>query len=179
MAVNRMGWNGSAPPAAPVTEAAASFSSLMVPISLKQAKNAAMMQELAPELRKITEKYKGDMEKRARAQQELFRKHNYNPMGGCLMMFIQLPIFIGLYRALMVDVELRDAPLEDCCAWANACGAIVVSRHGCSPAMATWDELQAFLHGGERPFRLREDAALEHLHWATTRASVSTVLPGA
>ncbi|TYT27290.1 5-dehydro-2-deoxygluconokinase [Luteimonas viscosa] len=66
---------------------------------------------------------------------------------------------------------LRDAPLEDCCAWANACGAIVVSRHGCSPAMATWEELQAFLHGGERPFRLREDAALEHLHWATTRAS--------
>lgn len=64
---------------------------------------------------------------------------------------------------------LRDAPLEDCCAWANACGAIVVSRHGCSPAMPTWEELQAFLHGGERPFRLREDAALEHLHWASSR----------
>ncbi|WP_202843990.1 bifunctional 5-dehydro-2-deoxygluconokinase/5-dehydro-2-deoxyphosphogluconate aldolase [Luteimonas saliphila] len=66
---------------------------------------------------------------------------------------------------------LRDATLEDCCAWANACGAIVVSRHGCAPAMATWEELQAFLHGGQRPFRLREDAALEHLHWATTRAN--------
>ena len=65
---------------------------------------------------------------------------------------------------------LRDAPLHDCCNWANACGAIVVSRHGCSPAMATWEELQAFLHGGERPFRLREDAQLEHLHWATTRS---------
>lgn len=64
---------------------------------------------------------------------------------------------------------LRDAPLEDCCAWANACGAIVVSRHGCAPAMASWEELQAFLHGGERPFRLRDDTALEHLHWSTTR----------
>ena len=64
---------------------------------------------------------------------------------------------------------LRDAPLQDCCAWGNACGAIVVSRHGCSPAMPSWTELQAFLHGGERPFRLRDDAALEHLHWATTR----------
>ena len=64
---------------------------------------------------------------------------------------------------------LREAPLAQCCEWANACGAIVVSRHGCSPAMPTWEELQAFLHGGERPYRLREDRALEHLHWASTR----------
>ncbi|HRN61138.1 MAG TPA: 5-dehydro-2-deoxygluconokinase [Luteimonas sp.] len=66
---------------------------------------------------------------------------------------------------------LRDAPLAECCAWANACGAIVVSRHGCSPAMPSWEELQAFLHGGERPFRLRDDCALEQLHWATTRTT--------
>ena len=45
------------------------------------------------------------------AQQELFRKHNYNPFGGCLPVFVQLPIFVGLYRSLMVDVELRQAPL--------------------------------------------------------------------
>lgn len=64
---------------------------------------------------------------------------------------------------------LRDAALTECCTWANACGAIVVSRHGCSPAMPGWEELQAFVHGGERPFRLRDDEALEHLHWATTR----------
>src|SRR3546814_8732402 len=54
--------------------------------------------------------------------------------------------------------------------YANACGAIVVSRHGCSPAMPTWEELQVFLASDERPFRLRDDAALEQLHWATTRA---------
>lgn len=65
---------------------------------------------------------------------------------------------------------LRHEPLATCCDYANACGAIVVSRHGCAPAMATWEELKAFLTGGERPFRLREDAGLEHLHRATTRA---------
>jgi YidC/Oxa1 family membrane protein insertase len=69
------------------------------------------MQELQPEIKKIQEKYKKDLEARTKAQQELFRKHNYNPLGGCLVMFIQLPIFIGLYRGLMVDVELRQAPL--------------------------------------------------------------------
>ncbi|WP_454832210.1 bifunctional 5-dehydro-2-deoxygluconokinase/5-dehydro-2-deoxyphosphogluconate aldolase [Pseudoxanthomonas wuyuanensis] len=64
---------------------------------------------------------------------------------------------------------LRDEPLETACGYANACGAIVVSRHGCSPAMPTWEELQEFLDDSPRPFRLRDDAGLEHLHWASTR----------
>jgi 5-dehydro-2-deoxygluconokinase len=64
---------------------------------------------------------------------------------------------------------LRDAPLERCCELANAAGAIVVSRHGCAPAMPTWIEMEAFLADRKRPFRLREDAALEQIHWATTR----------
>jgi 5-dehydro-2-deoxygluconokinase len=67
---------------------------------------------------------------------------------------------------------LRGEPLERCCEWANACGAIVVSRHGCAPAMPTWQELQRFLTMESRPFRLRDDTELEHLHWATTRAGV-------
>jgi 5-dehydro-2-deoxygluconokinase len=64
---------------------------------------------------------------------------------------------------------LRDEPLATCCDYANACGAIVVSRHGCAPAMPSWWELNIFLSDGPRPHRLREDAALEHLHWASTR----------
>ena len=83
----------------------------MFPLSRKQTLNALKMQELQPEIKKIQEKYKKDMEGRTKAQQELFRKHNYNPLGGCLVMFIQLPIFVALYRSLMVDVELRQAPL--------------------------------------------------------------------
>jgi YidC/Oxa1 family membrane protein insertase len=83
----------------------------MFPLSRKAAKNAQMMQELAPEMKRIAEKYKDDMQKRAAAQKELFAKHNYNPFGGCLLMFLQLPIFIGLYRALSVDIELRQASL--------------------------------------------------------------------
>ena len=64
---------------------------------------------------------------------------------------------------------LRDLPLETCCRYGNACGAIVVSRHGCAPAMPTGTELTAFLEG-EWPRRLRESAELEHVHRATTRA---------
>src|SRR5690606_17647523 len=59
-------------------------------------------------------------------------------------------------------------PLESCCEMANACGALVVSRHGCAPAMASWEELQTFM-AGNWPRRLRESAPLEQLHWSTNR----------
>src|SRR5215218_6324740 len=64
---------------------------------------------------------------------------------------------------------LRDEPVEECLRIGNACGAIVVSRHGCSPAMPTPEELEYFLNMPERPHRLRDDEWLEHLHMATTR----------
>ncbi len=114
--------------------------SCMFPISRKQALNAAKMQELQPELKKITEKYKGDMEKRARAQQELFAKHNYHPLAGCLPVFLQLPIFIGLYRSLALDIELRHAPLIPGVKW---CGNL------CAPDMLWYWEpkLMAYLSG--------------------------------
>jgi YidC/Oxa1 family membrane protein insertase len=71
----------------------------------------ARIQALKPEMDRINEKYKNDMQKKSQATQELYRKHNINPLGGCLPVFLQLPVFIGLYRALSVDVELRQSPL--------------------------------------------------------------------
>jgi YidC/Oxa1 family membrane protein insertase len=92
----------------------------MVPISRKQAQSMVKMQELKPELDKLKDKYKGDPTKQSQAMQELYRKHNINPLAGCLPMFIQLPIFIGLYRSLAVDVELRQAPLiSDAVHWCS------------------------------------------------------------
>jgi len=64
---------------------------------------------------------------------------------------------------------LRDEPLERCCELANACGALVVARHGCAPAMPTWEELEDFLARTEYPERPRDDKRLEHLHRVTTR----------
>jgi 5-dehydro-2-deoxygluconokinase len=68
---------------------------------------------------------------------------------------------------------LREEPLEECLRIGNACGAIVVSRHGCSPAMPTPEELKYFLGMTDRPRRLRDDEWLEHLHRTTTRPEPS------
>ena len=81
----------------------------MFPLSRKQVMGAQKMQQLQPEMKKLSEKYKEDRPTLAKKQQELFRKHNYNPLSGCLLLFVQLPIFIGLYRALSIDIALRDA----------------------------------------------------------------------
>jgi 5-dehydro-2-deoxygluconokinase len=65
--------------------------------------------------------------------------------------------------------HLRGEPLAEACRLGNACGALVVSRHGCSPASPTWAELRHFLTRGSPHRALREDPELEHLHRATTR----------
>jgi len=79
----------------------------MFPISRKQAISAARMKELQPKLTELKAKYADDKEKMAKAQMELWRKHNINPIGGCLPLVIQMPIFIGLYTALNSAVDLR------------------------------------------------------------------------
>jgi 5-dehydro-2-deoxygluconokinase len=54
--------------------------------------------------------------------------------------------------------------------YANACGAFAVSRHGCTPAYPSWEELRFFLERGVKTRALRKDTELEQVHWATTRA---------
>lgn len=65
---------------------------------------------------------------------------------------------------------------EKCCEFANASGAIVVSRHGCAPAIPSWEELVRFIEQGSKTWPLRHDAELNHLHHTTTRARQWPVL---
>ena len=115
----------------------------MLPISFKMTKNAQRMQALAPEMKIISEKYKDNLEKKNRAIQELWKKHNVNPMSGCVLVFFQLPVFAGLYRLLATDITLRQSPLvagmdwcsnlagpDEFCAWPSFMPAFLVSETG-------------------------------------------------
>ncbi|MDO5566829.1 MAG: YidC/Oxa1 family insertase periplasmic-domain containing protein, partial [Planctomycetia bacterium] len=84
---------------------------ILFPMSMKQVTSSIKMQELQPELAKLKERYQDNPQEMMRAQQALFREHGVSPMSGCLPLFIQLPIFIGLYKALSLDVNLYGAPL--------------------------------------------------------------------
>jgi YidC/Oxa1 family membrane protein insertase len=80
------------------------------PLTLKQQRSSKAMQELQPELKKLQEKYKNDRERLAQAQMELYREYGFNPLAGCLPLLIQLPIMLGLYRAIVTT--LAATPLE-------------------------------------------------------------------
>jgi YidC/Oxa1 family membrane protein insertase len=68
------------------------------------------MQKLQPQMKKLQEQYKDDKAKLQQATMALYKSNKVNPMSGCFPMLIQLPVFFGLYRALLYSIELRHAP---------------------------------------------------------------------
>jgi YidC/Oxa1 family membrane protein insertase len=80
---------------------------VMFPISRKQAMTSLRMQQLAPELKKLQEKFKDDKQGLAAAQMEMYRKHGVNPFGTCWLLLLQMPIFMGLYYSLQESIHFR------------------------------------------------------------------------
>jgi YidC/Oxa1 family membrane protein insertase len=83
---------------------------VMQPLNAQQIRSSKAMQELQPELKKLQEKYKNDREKLAQEQMRLYKEKGINPLGGCLPLIIQLPIWIGLYQA--IGHALAATPLQ-------------------------------------------------------------------
>jgi YidC/Oxa1 family membrane protein insertase len=83
---------------------------LLLPFVIPQFRNMAKQRALKPEIDKINELYKDDREKKGAAMMELWRKHKVNPLGGCLPVLLQMPIFFALYRTLSTSIELYHAP---------------------------------------------------------------------
>ncbi|MCB1753788.1 MAG: membrane protein insertase YidC, partial [Gammaproteobacteria bacterium] len=73
-------------------------------------KSMANMRKLTPRLQALKEKFGDDKQKLNQAMMEMYRKEKINPLGGCLPMLVQIPVFIALYWALLESVELRQAP---------------------------------------------------------------------
>ena len=80
------------------------------PLSAASYRSMARMRLVAPKLEKIKQQYSDDREKLNRAMMELYKVEKINPLGGCLPMLIQIPVFISLYWAILSSVELRHAP---------------------------------------------------------------------
>jgi YidC/Oxa1 family membrane protein insertase len=80
------------------------------PLSASGYRNMAQMRELAPRLQSLKEKFGDDRQKMQEAMMELYKKEKINPMGGCLPILVQIPVFISLYWMLLGSVEMRHAP---------------------------------------------------------------------
>jgi len=82
----------------------------LFPLTKVQYESMAKMRNLKPKIDELQARYKDDRQKMGPAMMELYRKEKVNPMGGCLPMLIQLPIFLALYWVFVESVELRQAP---------------------------------------------------------------------
>jgi YidC/Oxa1 family membrane protein insertase len=83
---------------------------LFYPLTVKSMRSMKAMQTLQPQVNALRSKYKSDPQRLQRETLELYRKYKVNPMGGCLPMVAQVPVFYALYLALSVSVELQNAP---------------------------------------------------------------------
>ena len=81
-----------------------------IPLLNKGQKSMRKLQEIQPKMAEIREKYKKDPQKMQQEMTELYKKHKVNPVGGCLPMLLQIPVFFALYKVLLVSIELRGAP---------------------------------------------------------------------
>ncbi len=80
------------------------------PLSAASYRSMANMRKLTPRLKSIKERYADDKEGYQRAMMDLYKKEKINPLGGCLPILVQIPVFIALYWVLLESVELRQAP---------------------------------------------------------------------
>jgi YidC/Oxa1 family membrane protein insertase len=83
---------------------------LLYPLTKAQYTSMAKMRNLQPKLTEMKERFGDDRQKMGQAMMELYKKEKVNPMGGCLPILLQMPIFIALYWALLESYELRHAP---------------------------------------------------------------------
>jgi YidC/Oxa1 family membrane protein insertase len=80
------------------------------PLNAKAGRSMAQMKVLAPKMEKLKELYGDDRQKLNQAMMELYRTEKINPLGGCLPIVVQIPVFIALYWVLLASIELRHAP---------------------------------------------------------------------
>jgi YidC/Oxa1 family membrane protein insertase len=80
------------------------------PLSVKSYRSMKKMQELQPLIKKLKEKYPNDKQKLNAEMMDMYKTRGINPMGGCLPMIIQIPVFFALYKGLSGAIELRHAP---------------------------------------------------------------------
>jgi YidC/Oxa1 family membrane protein insertase len=80
------------------------------PLAAKQMKSMKRMGEIQPKVKALQEKYKDDRQQQSQEMMKLYKEAGVNPLGGCLPMVLQIPVFIGLYYALQSSIDLRQAP---------------------------------------------------------------------
>jgi YidC/Oxa1 family membrane protein insertase len=82
---------------------------VLYPLTYKGMVSMQKIKEIAPKIKEVQAKYKGDPQRTNAAVMDMYKKHGANPLGGCLPMLLQIPVFFAIYRVLLNAVELQGA----------------------------------------------------------------------
>ena len=83
---------------------------VLYPLTYKGMVSMQKIKEISPKIKELQAKYKSDPQRMNAAVMDMYKKHNANPLGGCLPMLLQIPVFFAIYRVLLNAVELQGAP---------------------------------------------------------------------
>ncbi len=82
---------------------------ILYPLTYKGMMSMQKIKKISPQIKELQAKYKGDPQRMNKAVMDMYKKHNANPLGGCLPMLMQIPVFFAIYRVLLNAVELQGA----------------------------------------------------------------------
>src|SRR5919106_4802097 len=83
---------------------------LLLPLTIKQTKSMQQMQKIQPKVKELQRKYKGNRQKLNQELMALYKEHQVNPLGGCLPLLLQLPVFFALFSVLNTPVQAAAIP---------------------------------------------------------------------
>ena len=106
---------------------------VLLPLTIRQTRSMAAMQRVQPKVKELQRKYKGNRQKLNEELQKLYKEHQVNPLGGCLPLILQLPVFFALYSVLQTPVQAVAVPVTDFQV-ASVSGEDVVCRPAVPPS---------------------------------------------
>ncbi len=113
---------------------------LFWPLTNASFKSMKDMQKIQPKMTALRQKYKSDPQRLNTEIMGLYKKHKVNPVGGCMPMALQIPIFFALYKALLISIELRHAPF---CLWITDLSAAEPGWFGLWQAPTVWLDMRS------------------------------------
>jgi YidC/Oxa1 family membrane protein insertase len=146
---------------------------LLYPLTIQQQKSMKKQQALQPKIKKLQEKYKNDRDTLSQEQMKLFQEEGINPFGGCLLMFIQLPIFLGLYQAIIYALAATPLQLID-----MSGRLLIPSLTSQIPLNNTWLGMDLTLNPSQNPwYALTLPVLVVVTTWAQSKLTMTGTQP--
>jgi YidC/Oxa1 family membrane protein insertase len=129
---------------------------VLIPLTIRQTRSMQAMQRIQPKVKELQRKYKGNRQKMNEELMKLYKEHQVNPLGGCLPLLLQLPVFFALFSVLNTPVRAAAVPSDEFAAGSLPEGAVCLTSSEPSAEGPSPTEIVCDVGGDERRFEVAE-----------------------